>query len=230
MTYLPFKSGFILTSNRDEILSRAATTFPSYLENGPMKICFPRDPLSNGSWIALTRERTTCLLNGAFEKHDRNASYRKSRGTVLLESFVYDDLRAFADEYEFDDIEPFTMVAIESRASTVGVSQLIWDGEKAHVEVLPPGTKRIWSSVTLYDQGVRQRRQLYFESVNLSDERAILNFHQTKSEELGSENSFFMSRTNGPCTISTTQVKHIDDRISMEYIDYITEQSKMEKL
>ncbi len=96
VTYIsPAPGQFILTSNRDEAPSRGATRLAVEERNGK-KIIFPQDPAAGGTWIAAANnQRMVCLLNGAFEAHNRQTPYRLSRGIMVLESFTFPSATAF---------------------------------------------------------------------------------------------------------------------------------------
>ncbi len=115
VTYLPLQdNGFILTSNRDETILRKSALPPAKYTIHNKCVVFPKDQQANGTWIATSpRSYTLCLLNGAFEKHTPNTSYKKSRGLALLDFFHYANANDFIDKYDFKGIEPFTMLIIK---------------------------------------------------------------------------------------------------------------------
>ncbi|MBK6665833.1 MAG: NRDE family protein [Saprospiraceae bacterium] len=68
VSYMPTKSGFILTSSRDESKVRKALPPATYHLHG-QDLVFPKDILAGGTWIAASeRGQVACLLNGAFDK------------------------------------------------------------------------------------------------------------------------------------------------------------------
>ncbi|MBK9489945.1 MAG: NRDE family protein [Haliscomenobacter sp.] len=84
VTYVsPAPGQFILTSNRDEAPSRGATRLVVEEKEGK-RLIFPQDPAAGGTWIAAaSNQRMVCLLNGAFEAHNRQTPYRLSRGIMV---------------------------------------------------------------------------------------------------------------------------------------------------
>ncbi|MBK6998312.1 MAG: NRDE family protein [Lewinellaceae bacterium] len=111
VTYLPRPSGFILTHNRDEAPSRSSQSIVREKTPGGKTLLFPRDTLAGGTWIATSREgRTACLLNGAFVLHKRELPYRRSRGLILLDFFDWENPDIFFERYDFERVEPFTML------------------------------------------------------------------------------------------------------------------------
>ena len=84
VTYIPTKNGFCFTSNRDEKASRE-TIQPTIYINNRKELIFPKDKVAVGTWIATNgSNKITCLLNGAFEGHEKKGPYRKSRGLILI--------------------------------------------------------------------------------------------------------------------------------------------------
>ena len=71
VTIIPQENnGFVLTSNRDEAPDRVSLAPDFYLVDG-IKLLFPKDKMG-GTWIGVSeKNRVVCLLNGAFEKHER---------------------------------------------------------------------------------------------------------------------------------------------------------------
>lgn len=227
VTYIPNKEGYLLTSNRDEKLDREPATQPIYKRVGEYLLLFPKDPLAGGTWIAQSDSGTTaCLLNGAIEKHLSRPPYRKSRGIVVLDLFRYDSLAHFSREYNFNGIEPFTLVLLENEIQTM-LSELIWTGEKVIINRLPAEEPRIWSSVTLYNENVRQDRRKWF--ANWLDKHAsikfegVLTFHEFGG--LGKMDEIFNMKKDGIwMTKSITQVQKQDRNYIMRHKDMLTDQ------
>ena len=87
VTFYPNNNEYILTSSRDEVKYRPTLPPKRYNINN-QEITFPKDEVAGGTWIATNNNtKTVCLLNGAFERHQRKESYSRSRGLILLESF-----------------------------------------------------------------------------------------------------------------------------------------------
>lgn len=182
---------------------------------------FPKDPLRNGTWLALNSSRLVSVLNGGFEKHKHQPPYRRSRGLILLDSFDYDNFEHFVEEIDLQDIEPFTMVSVDDRAQR-SIHSLIWDGAQKHLEELDVTQKMIWSSSTLYNAELRKVRTDIFKASEFSGAEDVLKMHQMSGGILGTENSFKMVRENGPETISTTQVINRKEEIEMTHLNYLT--------
>jgi hypothetical protein len=168
VTYLPLNSKeFILTSNRDEDISREAALPVQEYFIGKRTVYFPKDQKANGTWIAYdTKGYTLCLLNGAFEKHIPKSKYKKSRGLMLLDFYEFNDPDEFAKKYDFKGIEPFTLIMAYCCSDTdrVLLHELKWDEEKPHLIVHDSDLPQIWSSVTLYKHDVIEERRNWFNN------------------------------------------------------------------
>ncbi|QAA82869.1 hypothetical protein EI546_14585 [Aequorivita sp. H23M31] len=185
VTFIPkSQNGFILTSNRDEAPGRA--TFPPnfYIEDG-IRLLYPRDAVANGTWIGISeKKRAISLMNGGFEPHKRQSYYRKSRGIVVKEFLVVQNLDTLLSTYNFLDIEPFTAVIVDW-LEEINLTTLVWDGNEIH-KVKEPITSKIWSSSPLYPRDIRLKREQWFsefliENENPTNEK-ILHFHKNAGE------------------------------------------------
>ena len=166
VTFLPLnKREFILTSNRDEDVLRArALPVQEYLINN-RTIFFPKDPKANGTWIAYdVKGYTLCLLNGAYEKHIPKNEYKKSRGLMLLDFYNYNEPEDFVEHYDFNGIEPFTLIMAYSCSDTdkVKLYELKWDEKEAKLYKHDSALPQIWSSATLYSIEVVEERKMWF--------------------------------------------------------------------
>jgi len=222
VTYLPLKNdNFILTSNRDETPLRK--TFPpkTYVENG-VELTYPKDELAGGTWIGTSnKNRLVCLLNGAFKKHIRNKYYKMSRGIIVKNILLAQDAVSYIHDFNFDEIEPFTIVILDWNYQLV-TYEFVWDGETKHFKKLPQ-KPRIWSSSPLYTDEMKQIRTDWFtdwlaENKEYQQEK-ILEFH--KNETLGSrENAIKMKRAFLE-TVSITSIEKRGESVSMEYVDFL---------
>lgn len=204
----PQKEGFILTFNRDEAPNRSSIVIKQDEERG---LVFPQDALHGGTWLAFQplKNRFACLLNGAFDRHERKLPYRKSRGLVVLESFDYDEMLFFCIKYDFEGIESFTMIL----GGNDMMIELRWDGTERHIKILDKTTPHIWSSCTLYNEEISQLREKWFSNFlkKSKTENAyptsedIWNFHQTPNA-LSPENALLMQRPSGVQTVSISQL------------------------
>lgn len=183
VTYLPKSDNcFVLTSNRDEdVLRLDALPVLKYKINN-VDVYYPKDQKAGGTWIASgSNGFTICLFNGAFKAHQSTKNYRKSRGLVLLDFFYYKNQYDFISNYDFSDIEPFSLVFVKHQDNKLGLCELKWDGEKTYHFNHDASLPHIWSSVTLYSEEVIKQRELWFnEWVNKNQpftKANILMFH-----------------------------------------------------
>ena len=227
VTFLPLSdSDFILTSSRDEQPDRK-TFFPKeYLEEDT-KLLFPKDEFAGGTWIGLSeKQRLACLLNGAFEKHSKQDSYRMSRGTIVKNILKAEHLESYIEDFDFSDIEPFTLVIVDWSVERKAF-ELVWDGEAKYFSKLKD-IPRIWSSATLYTEEMKEDRRKWFgdwlKSNPKFSQEAILDFHHRKNlGEKGS--SIFMYRPYVE-TVSITSVIKNEKEVSMLYEDVVREEKK----
>jgi len=212
------KNDFILTSNRDEAPIRTSLA-PDIYSIEDTKMMFPKDELAGGTWIGVSdKNRLICLLNGGFTFHERKANYRMSRGVVVKDLLASDNVLGPIENYDLDDVEPFTLV-IADWNTNLKFFELVWDGTQKHVKELPIEPK-IWSSSTLYSEGMKNERLQWFEDFKAKNElnsKAMMNFHNTA----GGDNKDFgvvMDR-HYVKTTSITQVEKTEDIVEMRFND-----------
>ncbi len=227
VSYIPGrnKSDFVLTSNRDEKVYRP-TLAPKVYDAGNKKLCFPKDEIAGGSWIALNNYgRLCCLLNGAFVAHKKKSIYAQSRGNVLIELASSDKNpeRYFAEK-NLSNVEPFTIITVENNdQGIIHFSEFVWDGNSKHFRQLDSEKPQIWSSVTLYTPENRQMRKQWFNSFlkerngSITPEN-IFEFHSGTHIEDNSIN-VIMEREGGLKTVSITQIVTMNNSSKMKYFD-----------
>ncbi|AUS06012.1 NRDE family protein [Pseudotamlana carrageenivorans] len=209
-------AGFILTSNRDESPNRPAV-IPRFSSLENTKLLFPEDPRSGGTWVGVSeKKRLVCLLNGGFALHERKAMYRKSRGLVAKDLMLMEDVVEDVENYNFKDIEPFTVVIVDWNTH-LQFFELVWDGAKKHFEKLPLKPK-IWSSSTLYTEAMKKERQCWFHDFLIGNDRRagqILTFHKSAG---GKNRDYGVIMDRGFVkTTSITQVEKYNDVVKMRY-------------
>lgn len=225
VTFLPVdENSFILTSNRDEKEWRARAEPPRKFSLNDHSVFFPKDMKAGGTWIATGNTHDTlCLLNGAHEKHTPAASYRKSRGLVLLDFFSYRDVHDFAGHYDFSGIEPFTLVLVNDSGQTT-LHELVWDGVLPSLTEKDARVPHIWSSVTLYDREVIDLRRKWFSGWLNSDREwsmaGIMQFHQLGGSG-DKHNDLVMNRNNEVLTVSITSIEKTKAGTRMQYKDMV---------
>ena len=158
---------FIFTSNRDENPKRAATALHE-LEAEGKTLFFPQDARAKGSWFVFSNtNQFVCVLNGAFEPHLSESSYRLSRGKMALQFFEYDGHHDFINTFEFDGMEPFTFIIFDQGV----MIELRWDEKELYKKKLSTSALHLWSSATLYPTSWQTKRLALLESWTIQEER-----------------------------------------------------------
>jgi hypothetical protein len=206
VTFIPTPAGVLITSNRDEGRDRGLAHPPQVHTTGDTGLIYPKDPDAGGSWIVLKENaEAAVLLNGAFVRHHRKPSYRKSRGLVLLEIMeAAVPLRKFK-QADLREIEPFTLILFSRRR----LWECRWDGSRKTKRILDAAHPHIWSSATLYSDSVARQREHWFgewlSRHSTPDSGAVLEFHRTAgSNDPG--NALVMNRDNRLFTVSVTSI------------------------
>lgn len=223
------KIDFLLTSNRDESTARPSAYMPDIFHLKNRKIAMPIDPLGKGTWIALEEfGKTICLLNGAFEPHLVQMPYRHSRGIVVSSYFNFKNINDFVENYNFKNLEPFTLVIVENG----NLFETRWDGSDIHLKELDVTKPYIWSSATLYSNETRKFREELFSTWLAENDQTlqfnhdlILEFHQFKNDNEVTK-SIEINRNNTLRTVSITSIKKIGETASLQYKDLINDQNE----
>ncbi|RKE02352.1 NRDE family protein [Marinifilum flexuosum] len=225
LTYIPTEEkNFIFTTNRDEDPNRVALPPSKYINNN-IESLYPKDPEGNGTWMLCNKYFSVCLLNGAFVKHKHEPPYKKSRGLVVLEYERFQNSIDFILNFDFMDIEPFTMIVVRYE-NKVSLEEIRWDGSSVHYKQLDPKRAEIWSSSTLYDETAREMRKDWFADWKIMDELScsnVLNFHKNAGcDDL--YNGLLMNRKEMVETTSITQIVHDRLGVRMRYEDLRSEE------
>lgn len=224
LTFIPHSDGKItITHNRDEHISRLEAWPPKEWVVGQTKAIFPKDPLSDGTWFALHEDWVCCILNGGFERHERNPPYRVSRGTVILRFLEWLNIDKFTNNFDAIGIEPFTFVTFDLKNRKI--YELVWDGRILHLRNLSFEASHIWSSVTLYNTAVSQSRKHIFDQfvAQKPDQAAIMDFHHLYADQdLGT--GFRVNIDDQIHTVAITQVTGNHGAIQLKYESFYEEE------
>lgn len=230
VTFIPGKDTIFLTSNRDEKLWRSVAIIPALYPMQSGDILFPKDADAGGTWVAVhANGNAVVFLNGAFKAHIPKPPYRKSRGLVLLElADTLSPYNTFLD-INLHDIEPFTAIVW----GDTGLFECRWDGKEKFHKQFDHSIPHIWSSSTLYDDAVIQKRKLWFEQW-LADsgtitQEDILHFHEFTGDG-DCNNDLKMNREGKVCTVSVTSISISEDAIYMHYLDLQLNQSFLKEM
>jgi uncharacterized protein with NRDE domain len=217
---------FVITSNRDERIARP-TLSPVTEVIGATKVIFPKDLEAGGTWIAAgDNGRICCLLNGAYVSHEKKSSYSKSRGKLVLAVFECEDIYDFFNHCNLEEVEPFTLIVIETE-DEMKLIEFRWNSVCKQVRDLDVDRPYLWSSATLYNFRIREKREAWFKEWILTsksiDREKILKFHSS-SHGSDPENDLVMERANGLRTVSITQIELYRDSLNMHYHDLLKNQ------
>ena len=217
VTFIPKGKGdFFLTSNRDEAPHRAARGIQR--RDG---LLYPQDSGAGGTWIAASgRDKAAVLLNGAFDLHERMPPYRLSRGLMVLQYFDFAGAEQFISGFEFQGMEPFTLILWDQGA----LHELRWNDRRLHHKKLDPAKPHIWASATLYSAEYQEKRRQWFRDW-LSPNHApgqedILHWHRTAGEG-DPWNDVVMNRNNVVRTVSITGIAFTGEEILMRFEDLL---------
>ncbi len=224
VTYIPVNNSFFLTSNRDEKKVRLKAEQPQWYKFASGQLLFPKDGNAGGTWMALHENgNAMVLLNGATENHPYAPPYRKSRGLIFLDIFDHPQPLSAFEQIHLHKIEPFTLVIRQA-------SQLFetrWNGQEKMINELDAASSYIWSSATLYNNAIIQKREQWFASFlkeyKLINGKEILHFHRFAGDG-DHENDVMMNRNNELFTVSITQLHRNNDISLMHYHDLVTDQ------
>jgi uncharacterized protein with NRDE domain len=231
VTYIKHQDQYFLTSNRDENINRPAAIHPHKNVVGDIHLYYPEDPQGKGTWFCVNKNGAVCiLLNGAQKKHISQGPYRKSRGIVLLELIIKQQMKAGWEEMNLENIEPFTIVAFSNGL----LYQLRWDGSQKESIQLNPDESHIWASSTLYSDGIISQKKSMFDNflnenkLNIDGDK-ILTFHSsTKKEDTVSEiqshtNEIVITKNITQCVITKTD-------FTLTHLDLLTKEKSTQKI
>ncbi|RZJ34007.1 MAG: hypothetical protein EOO51_11670 [Flavobacterium sp.] len=221
VTFVASAKTTIITSNRDEQVSRPSLEPAVYNVNGK-NLLFPKDPRAGGTWFATDEKANVLvLLNGADHFHNHLPPYRRSRGLIVLDLLSSGSAIENWDEIDLTDVEPFTIVLFQDRK----LYQLRWNSTQKSRLDLDETKDYIWSSTTLYPQEVRDQREKWFKSFLESkpnpSSAEMLDFHRyTEGDD--SQNGLVINREGIQLrTLSITQAVVEDNRLQLRHSDLV---------
>lgn len=178
VTFVPTEEGFVFSSNRDEVPQRAAQNVLED-ERGDLKVYFPQDEGARGTWFAFSdADQFACVLNGAFQPHQRKEFYAMSRGIMALAYFDYATIDEFIHAFNFEGMEPFTLILYNKG----DFKELKWDEVELYVRSLSVKDIHLWSSATLYNQEWWLNRSINFNEFvarKQPNQVVIMDYHIT---------------------------------------------------
>ena len=219
VSFVPANNSYFITSNRDEKIIRKQAIPPMQYYVKDQTLVYPKDADGGGSWIAMNEfGNAAVLLNGAFRKHVSLPPYELSRGLVFTDIISsHMPARSFL-RLDLIKAEPFTVIILEKDC----LYECRWNGSQKHCRQLPESRSYIWSSVTLYDaQMIQKREQWFAEFLNNNlhpSQEEILHFHRFAGKE-DTRNSLCMNRDDQMLTVSITAMELTPNKGSMLYND-----------
>jgi hypothetical protein len=222
VTFIPLQDGALITSSRDEQISRGVAMHPSLYSSAFGNMMYPKDTKKGGTWFVVKQTGVTgILLNGAFEKHIPNPPYRMSRGLMMLELLSQPDIPAAIQLFSFAGVEPFTLIFWDK----VHLVEYRWNGIYLHQQPKDANQPHIWSSATLYNQAMQADRNEWFihwlAKTPNPGQAYMLDFHLNA----GGDNNDYgirMQRQNGIQTVSITSAQLNHSHVQMQYKDLIS--------
>ncbi len=214
-------NSFVLSFNRDEATERQ--TFAPERENvNGCEMIFPKDAVAGGTWLGVSeKNRLVGIMNGEFKAHKRNLPYRKSRGVVVKEFLATEDIKTYAENYDFEGIEPFTMLCLEWTSDLV-ITEMVWDSKQLHLKNIPL-KPRIWSSSPLYNSAMKKQREDWFDDFRNKTTitaEAIWDFHHEAG--VGDRNIDLIVDRGFLKTQSISQVEISENKKQFKYEELAT--------
>ncbi len=228
VSFLPIKdeaASFIFTSNRDEAAGRIALQPALHTVNGQTWFG-PRDEKGGGTWFGVhDRNYAFCILNGAFEKHQHQPPYKRSRGLLIPDFLGYGDPVLFQEQYDFEGMEPFTLLIVDFGGESVLLQELRWDERNPTLTRLDAQKPHIWSSATLYTTAQAEVKQAWFNAWLAQQptysQEAIFTFHKTAG--IGDPTIDLMMNRGAVRTTSISSLLHTGKRLHFQYFDTLND-------
>jgi uncharacterized protein with NRDE domain len=210
-------NSLIFTSNRDEKKDREKAVFPNILDLGSNILYFPKDKKASGTWfVADENGNVAILLNGAFQKHESNPPYKKSRGIILLDLAKSENILDAFRDYDLSGVEPFQLLVYSQDI----LFRLLWDGMVKYKVLLDTNKSYLLCSSTLYNNEIVEEREQKFKKFQNNKEinsQKIINFH--KSHLIEKEPHIEESVKEKYSTVSITQLVITKENLDFTYHD-----------
>jgi uncharacterized protein with NRDE domain len=175
----------VFTHNRDEQWSRQTHgTFVQEYRFENKKIWMPKDSLVDGTWIGSDGTRAAAILNGYKKNHLKKEKYRTSRGTIIPKFLKENDAQQFMESFDPSGMEPFTLIVADNNKN---ITEFGWDEKEIHLTKHNVESPLIFSSFTLYNDDIQQKRKNLFLSFvsTVTNHDDLWQFHETKGDDHG---------------------------------------------
>jgi Transport and Golgi organisation 2 len=234
-TFIPLKNNsYLFTHNRDEKINRSIATLPRRYAMGDGAVVMPKDPQSDGTWIATSNcVFSLCLLNGGFINHESKPPYKNSRGQIILDFFNFGDAKKMSEEYDWTNYEAFTLIIIQHINKLVHLFEIVWDGKQIFFAEKDATKNYIWSSSTLYTAEEKLQKQNWFtnfteKNIEISEED-VIQFHHFSPNQNEQEGMLIDRKNTGRKTVSLSCIFNNQNEIcTFYYKDFL--QNKTEKI
>jgi hypothetical protein len=138
----------------------------------------------------------------------------------VLDFFKFDSLFDFIDFYDLNNIEPFTLVIVHEKR----LFEFRWDGDQRFLRNFNCEKPKIWSSITLYDEMIINKRERWFvewlNEINSFELDKVLEFHMFAGEG-NKKTDILMERDDQLKTISITSIHNQENISTIHYKDII---------
>jgi len=239
LTYRLTDQGYQLFFNRDEQKTRAIAKAP--ILNHELKSAFPIDPAGGGTWIGVHESGLSlALLNNYQAQIDPLLKDFTSRGTIIPllladPEHVHEKILSMdLSVYQAFKLCIFSgRLSLQNRSDEKAIAY-VWDGKKlTHSKLSVLNALPITSSSIELENVTHHRKQVFKRLINkASTEQDYQRFHQNQMG--GGKYSVKMFREDAQ-TVSFTQIsvhnkQALGEKVTIEYSDYLTPKSELEKL
>lgn len=221
VSFIPLAGSVYITHNRDERAARLKALPPGVYNINDHQLLFPRDGEAGGSWVAINQNgNAAVLLNGGFINHINQGPYRKSRGIVFLELVASTSILHSWQGINLNGIEAFNLIVWDANR----LFRCVWDGNNKHQTQMNETIPHTWSSATLYDFDIQEKRKSWFEKwlqahPNPAAED-IIAYHLNAGDG-DTNNDLKMNRAGQLLTVSLTAITIASDKGTLKYIDLL---------
>ena len=137
---------------------------------------------------------------------------------MVIEFFEYKSIQSFFTAYDFENIEPFTLIILKNNA----LHEFRWDGNKPHLKALDKKQAYIYSSGPLYTKEMIASRERWFADFLKTSVEAdsIFKFHTFGGD--GDIRSNIKMEGKGKLTVSISQITMNDQQATFHYLDLLS--------
>ncbi|MFM9951428.1 MAG: NRDE family protein [Saprospiraceae bacterium] len=218
VVFIPENNKQLFASLRDESPLRPTAPTPEIYSANGTTVLAPKDAFAGGTWLGINDySNIIILLNGGFEKHQREEHYKKSRGLIVSELLASEMPVVDWELLYLDAIEPFRLLVWSNQM----LFHLVWDGNKKFRIKLDSTIPHILSSSTLYTVEAKENRQELFQkwmALNPTVSKlSLLNFFRSGDDY---ENGFIINRNEKVKTLSYSFIEFNNNNVAeLNYYD-----------